>query len=260
MLEKVTSPEVKDDEFNPEGGNVLTDKLQYLDSTKDLHPPHNVNPLSDSTTSSSPNHLLEEFADELALITFSPGNIDFRLISREKIKEFKLLIDELDLPNDFLPSSEYDSFLSEDYSEVDTLPTTNNENKVFNPGILIQENLSEIVNRVAPDKKMAIFHASLILEDFDPPLNEFPSFKEFLGTETLLSFSSKNEGKIFKPRILTSEKVHFSLILELSHQGYTVFKINQILKILMKIFLFSHEENIHVLVVPCLYFHPPDQL
>nr|GEY92335.1 hypothetical protein [Tanacetum cinerariifolium] len=55
----------------------------------------------------------------------------------EKIKEPKLLIDELDLPrsSDFLPSPEYDSFLFEDLSEVDALPSTNNEDKVFNPGI-----------------------------------------------------------------------------------------------------------------------------
>nr|GEV62901.1 DNA-directed DNA polymerase [Tanacetum cinerariifolium] len=135
----------------------------------------------------------------------------------EKIKESKLLIDELDLSSDFLPSFEYDSFSSEDFSK----------------------NLSETITRVAPDKKMAIFHASLILEDFDPPLNELPSFKEVPGVETPLSFTSKNEGKVFKPRILTSKEVHFSLILELSHQGYNVFKINQILKSPMKIFLFS---------------------
>nr|GEV65980.1 hypothetical protein [Tanacetum cinerariifolium] len=42
-----------------------------FDSTKDLHPPLHDNPLSGSTTySSSPNPLLEELSDELALITF----------------------------------------------------------------------------------------------------------------------------------------------------------------------------------------------
>ncbi|GJW56186.1 reverse transcriptase domain-containing protein [Tanacetum coccineum] len=49
----------------------------------------------------------------------------------DKIKEFKLLIDELDPPrsSDFLPSPECDSVLYEDFSEVDTLPSTNNEDK-----------------------------------------------------------------------------------------------------------------------------------
>nr|GEX49297.1 hypothetical protein [Tanacetum cinerariifolium] len=291
----LTSPKVKDDIFDPEGDIVLIEKLLNLDSTKDFPPPHNINPLSGSTNSSSPDHFLEEFIDELALITFPPGNDDlpfdiesdlreieyllnldpikemdsiledsidednlaepndslFDTIPKmfidehaldysspplyddfdddldefefenddayndpfdskgEKIKESKLLIDELDLPrsSNFLLSPEYNSFLFEDFFEVDALPSTNNKDKVFNPGILIHENLFEVTTRVAPDKnvkKIAISHASLILEDFDPPLFELPFHKEVLGSETLLSFSSENEEKVFKPRILTS--------------------------------------------------------
>nr|GEY79202.1 hypothetical protein [Tanacetum cinerariifolium] len=48
----------------------------------------------------------------------------------EKIKESKLLIDELDLPCDFLPYSEYDSLNSQDFSKDDDLLSTNNEDKV----------------------------------------------------------------------------------------------------------------------------------
>nr|GEW30149.1 reverse transcriptase domain-containing protein [Tanacetum cinerariifolium] len=296
---KLTSPEGKDDIFDPEGGNVLPEKLLDLDSTKDLHPPHYV-----STTYSSLNQLLEEFADELALITFPPGNDDlpFDIESNlkeikyllhndlikdidsilkdsidqiesdtgnvyndpfkskgDKIKEFKLLINELDLPSDFLLSSEYDSFLFEDFSKVDALPSTNNEDKVFNSGILIQETLFEVITRVVLDKnakKLAISHALLILKDFDPPLYELPFFKEFPRSKILLSFSSKNEGRVFKPCILTSKEVHSFLIPKLSHQGYKVFKI----KSPMKNFLFSHREDNHILDVPCLHFYPLDQL
>nr|GFA55417.1 hypothetical protein [Tanacetum cinerariifolium] len=68
---ELTLPEVNYDTFDSEGGNILPKKLLEIDSTKDLHPPLHVNPLSGSTTySSSP--LLEELADELALITFPP--------------------------------------------------------------------------------------------------------------------------------------------------------------------------------------------
>nr|GEW98450.1 hypothetical protein [Tanacetum cinerariifolium] len=222
-----------DDVFDPEGGNVLTEKLLDLDYTKDLHPPHHINQLSGSTTSSSPTHLLEEFANELALITFPSRNNDLSLdidnladdnlveftdehaldysspslydeydndlfkvesdteydyndpfdSKGEKIKESKLLIDELDLPSDFLPPFEYDSFLFEDFSKVDALSSTNNEDKVFNLGILIQENLFEVITRVAPEKnekKLVVSHASLILEDFDPPIYELLCFKEVL--------------------------------------------------------------------------------
>nr|GEV01560.1 hypothetical protein [Tanacetum cinerariifolium] len=189
---ELTLPKVKNDIFNPEGGNVLPEKLLDLDSTKDLHPPLHASPLSGSTTySSSPNQLLEELADELAIITFpleydddlqfdidnlanlvdnfvdsmpemftdehaldysSPPLFNeydddlFEVESDtknvyddpfdskgEKIKESKLLMDELDLPCDFLPSFEYDSFPSEDFSRFDALPSTNNEEKVFNP-------------------------------------------------------------------------------------------------------------------------------
>nr|GEZ07960.1 reverse transcriptase domain-containing protein [Tanacetum cinerariifolium] len=181
---ELTSPEVKYDIFDPEGGNVPPEKFLDLDSTKDLHPPLQVNPLSCSTTcSSSPNQLLEEFADELALITIPLGNDDIQFdiesdlkeienllhhdpikdinsilkdsidqneydddlfevesdtenvyddtfdFTGEKMKESKLLIDELDLPCDFLPSSKHDSFISEYFSKVYALPSTNNEDK-----------------------------------------------------------------------------------------------------------------------------------
>nr|GEZ61474.1 hypothetical protein [Tanacetum cinerariifolium] len=219
---KLTSPKVKDDVFDPEGGNVLPEKLLDLDSTKD------------------------EFADELALIIFPPRNdeLPFDIESNlkeieyvlqydpikdmdsiledsvvqsnladhndnlvipcprfesdieniyddpfdsmgEKIKESKLLIDELDLPSDFLPPFEYDSFLSEDFSEVDALPSINNEDK--------------------NEKKLAISYASLILEDFDPPFNELPFFKEVPRSKIPLSLSSENEEKVFKPEILISK-------------------------------------------------------
>nr|GEZ78583.1 hypothetical protein [Tanacetum cinerariifolium] len=51
----------------------------------------------------------------------------------EKIEDFKLLVDELDLPCDFLLPFEYDSFISKDFSKVDALPLTNNKDKDFDP-------------------------------------------------------------------------------------------------------------------------------
>ncbi|GJZ32740.1 hypothetical protein Tco_0578176 [Tanacetum coccineum] len=144
----------------------------------------------------------------------------------DKIKESKLLIDELDPPrsSDFLPLPKCDSILYEDFSEVDTLTSTDNEDKVFNPGILIHENHFEVTNCAKNVKKISISNASLILEDFSPPLYEIPFHKEVLGSEILLSFSSKNEEKVFKPGILTSKGVHTSLLPKLSHQGPKAFK------------------------------------
>nr|GEY00766.1 hypothetical protein [Tanacetum cinerariifolium] len=145
----------------------------------------------------------------------------------EKIKESKLLIDELDLPCDFLPS-EYDSFIFKDFSWVDALPSTNNEDKIFNPG-------------------------------FDPPFYEPLFFKEVPKSNILLPFSSENKEKVSKSGVYTSKKVHSSFIPELSHPGYKIFKINQIFKSPMKIFLFSCGKDTHTLAVPCLHFCPLDQ-
>nr|GEU35553.1 hypothetical protein [Tanacetum cinerariifolium] len=304
----LTSLKVKDDVFDPEGGNVLIEKLLDLDSTKDLHPPHinddlpfdiesdlkeieyllNNDPikemdsiLEDSVDEDNLANLNVNLADTMAEMFTDEHAFDYSSYplydeydddlfevesdteyvyddpfdsKGEKIKESELLINELDLSrsSDFPPSSGYDSFLFEDFFEVDALPSTNNEDKVFNLGILIRENLFEVITHVAPDKnvkKIAISHASLSLEDFNPPLYELPFFKEVLGAKTLLSL--ENVKKVFKPGILTSKGVQSSLIPKLSHQGYKIFKIIKILKSSMEIFLFSHGEDIHILDLPC---------
>nr|GEV09443.1 reverse transcriptase domain-containing protein [Tanacetum cinerariifolium] len=252
------------------GGNVLLEKLLDLDSTKDPHLPHHFDIESDlkeieyllyhdpiKDIDSSIKDSIDQIESDTKNVYDDPFNS-----KGEKIKESKLLIDELDLLYDFLPSSEYDSFLSEDFSRVDALPSTNNEDKVFNPGIIIQENLFEVITHVAlekKDKKLAISHASLMIEDFDPPLYEPIFFKEVPRSKMLLLFSSENEEKVFELGIHTSEKVHSSLIPELSYQGYKNFKINQIFKSPMKIFLFSFGKDTHILVVHCFYFYPLDQ-
>ncbi|GJS14592.1 reverse transcriptase domain-containing protein [Tanacetum coccineum] len=142
--------------------------------------------------------LWDDYDDELFdLETVNDDTYDDPFDSKEeKIKDSKILIDELDLPgsSDFLPFPECDSVFYEDFSEVDALPSTNNEDKVFNPGILIHENLFEVTNCATPEKNVKkTTNASLILEDFNPPLYELPFQKEVPGLETLLSFSSENE-------------------------------------------------------------------
>nr|GEZ91479.1 hypothetical protein [Tanacetum cinerariifolium] len=155
--------------------------------------------------------------------------------------------------SDFLPSPECDSVLYEDFSKVDALALTNNEDKVFNLGILIHGNLFEVTIRVTPDKnvkKISISNASLILEDFNPPLYELPFYKEVPGSKTLLSFLSENKEKVFNPRILTSKGVHTSLLLELSHWVPKAFKVIKTFEFPMEIFLFSYGEDICILYVP----------
>ncbi|GJS13997.1 hypothetical protein Tco_0408469 [Tanacetum coccineum] len=210
--------------------------------------------------------LWDDYDDELFdLETVNDNTYDDPFDSKEeKIKYSKILIDELDPPgsSDFLPSLECDSVFYEDFSEVDTLSSTNNEDKVFNPGILIHENHFEVTNCATMEKnvkKIFISNASLILEDLDPPLSlyELPFHKEVPGLGALLSFSSENEEKVFNPRILTSKGVHTSLLLELSHRGSKAFKVIKILESPVEIFPCSYGEDIRVLDVPCLHFYPP---
>nr|GEZ82368.1 hypothetical protein [Tanacetum cinerariifolium] len=84
--------------------------------------------------------------------TFDDDSFDFE---GEKIKEAELLIDLLDLPCDIL--SEYDSFNSQDFSRDDVLFSPDNEDKVFNPGILSREKSVTIVTQ---EKKLAISFSS----------------------------------------------------------------------------------------------------
>nr|GEZ35897.1 hypothetical protein [Tanacetum cinerariifolium] len=218
--------------------------LVDIDSFNDIHPHFDDDPLSGSTTYSA-NSLLEEFADELALITYpsdyddnracdieydireiefllyqgedsdfkdfidqsvlthcddlfvdptpkmftdeqppdysfpprfdvypddfleieSDANFDDNSFDSkgEKIKESELLIDQLDLPCDIL--SEYDSFNSRDFSRDDVLPSPNNDDKVFNTGILSHEKSVKIITRVTQEKKLAVSYASWLFED-----------------------------------------------------------------------------------------------
>ncbi|GKF22409.1 hypothetical protein Tco_0074731 [Tanacetum coccineum] len=145
----------------------------------------------------------------------------------------------------------------EDFSEVDALPSTDNEDKVFNPGILIHENLFKVTNFATPDKNVKnTTNASLILEDFNP-LYELPFHKEVPELGAVLSFSSENEENVYNPRILTSKRVHTSLLLELTHRGTKAFKVTKILESPMEIFSCSYQEDIRFLDILCLHFYPP---
>ncbi|GKB97932.1 reverse transcriptase domain-containing protein [Tanacetum coccineum] len=206
--------------------------------------------------------LWDDYDDELFdLETVNDDTYDDPFDSKEeKIKDSKILIDELDLPgsSDFLPFPECDSVFYEDFSEVDALPSTDNEDKIFNPGILIHENLFEVTNCAPPDKNVKkTTNASLILEDFNHPLYELSFHKEVPRLGALLSFSSENKEKVYNPGIFTSKRVHTSLLPELSHRGPKAFKVTKILESPMEIFPCSYQEDIRVLDVPCLHFYPP---
>ncbi|GKF04590.1 hypothetical protein Tco_0035258, partial [Tanacetum coccineum] len=137
----LTSPEVNNDIFDPE--EEIIKNLLNLDKTKDLPlyhdnqssgnptpipepktnnpssplPPFH-NSLSASTTSSSPSlpiseisyYFLEEFVDELAHITFPPGNDDLPFDAESDLRELEYLLNHD-------PIKEMDSILEDSVDE-----------------------------------------------------------------------------------------------------------------------------------------------
>ncbi|GJT11249.1 reverse transcriptase domain-containing protein [Tanacetum coccineum] len=159
---------------------------------------------------------------------------------KDKIKDskMKILIDELESPksNVLLPQLlDSDSTLPEkssESSEIATLLSSSfeNEDKVFNPGTLILGG-TQIFNDESQDKNLnekTSSEALLILEECN--FLSISSNQELLFplelsvTETLLSFSSENEDKVFNPGIFISKGV-YSFTLGLSHPTYETFKI-----------------------------------
>nr|GEU45179.1 reverse transcriptase domain-containing protein [Tanacetum cinerariifolium] len=104
-------------------------------------------------------------------------------------------------PDDFLEiKSDADNFYDdlfdskgEKIKEDDDLPSPDNEDKVFNPGILIHEKLVIIITRVAQEQKLAISYASLVFEDFDPLLYEPFVFKDVPNSMRLSCFQSQSD-------------------------------------------------------------------
>nr|GFB44850.1 hypothetical protein [Tanacetum cinerariifolium] len=77
LHKEIDSPKVTHEIHDSERCNFLSEEFPDIDSFNDIHPHFDDNPLSGSTTFSS-NSLLEEFTDELALITY-PSDYDDNL-------------------------------------------------------------------------------------------------------------------------------------------------------------------------------------
>ncbi|GJU37618.1 reverse transcriptase domain-containing protein [Tanacetum coccineum] len=233
----LTSPEVNDDIFDPEGD--IIENLLNLDKTKDLPPYH------DNSLSGNPTPILEPVAKSSSS---SPTLTDMERISHKKTKN-QAKIDKR--------GHEMEKSLR--WLRLSPKKLKRNQRLGFaNPGILIHENHFEVTNLATPDKNVKkISYASLILKDFNPPLYELPFHKEVPELGALLSFSSKNEKKVFNHGILTSKGVHISLLPELSHRGTKAFKVIKIFESPMEIFPCSYGEDIRFLDVPCLHFYPP---
>nr|GEZ17772.1 reverse transcriptase domain-containing protein [Tanacetum cinerariifolium] len=176
----LTSPKVKDDISKPEGDSVLIEKLINLDSTKDLPPPYNINPLSGSTTYSSPNHLLEELADELAFITFLPGNDDLLFDIESDLKETEYLLNHD-------PIKEMDSILKDSIDESNLAD--------------LNDNLVDTMPEMFTDEHALDYSSPPLYDEYDDDLFEVESEIEYAYDDP---FDSKGE-KIKESKLLIDE-------------------------------------------------------
>nr|GEY22993.1 reverse transcriptase domain-containing protein [Tanacetum cinerariifolium] len=92
LHKEIASPEVIHELNDSKGCNFLSEELLDIDYFNDIHPYFDDDPLSGSTTYSA-NSLLEEFADELALITYPSDYDDNRTCDIESdIREIEFLL------------------------------------------------------------------------------------------------------------------------------------------------------------------------
>nr|GEY70418.1 reverse transcriptase domain-containing protein [Tanacetum cinerariifolium] len=239
----LTLPKVKDDIFDPEGDS--------------------------------------EFTNELALITFPLGNDDLSfdiesdlrkieyLLNHDPTKEMdSILEDSVDEDNLAEPNNDLFDIIPEMFTDEHTLDYSSLP--LYDDLVELESNNKYVYDDSFDSKEDKIKESKLLTDELDPPRSsdfllssEYNSFlfedffQELPRSETLFSFSSKNEEKVFKPRILTFKGVHTSLLPELSHRGPKAFKVIKIFESPMEIFPCSYGEDIRILNVPYLHFYPP---
>ncbi|GJZ10174.1 hypothetical protein Tco_0544933 [Tanacetum coccineum] len=171
-------PGSDDTDFDPEGDLRLIEELLKNYPSPPL--PLSHNPLSGSTTSSSPDHLLEEFADELALITFPPGNDDLPFDIESDLREIEYLLNHD-------PTKEMD-YILEDSVDKGNLADLNND-------------LVDIIPEMFTNEHALDYSSSPRYDDVDDDLVELESDNDDVYNDP---FDSK-EDKIKESKLLIDE-------------------------------------------------------
>nr|GEZ14423.1 reverse transcriptase domain-containing protein [Tanacetum cinerariifolium] len=212
LHEEITSPEVPHEIQDSEGCNFLSEEFPDIDSFNDIHPHFDDNPLSGSTTYSS-NSLLEEFMEELALITYPPDyddnlkcdiepdlrEIEF-LLYQDEDSDLKDLMNPTDLANYFVdPTPEM--FTDEHAPDYSFPPRFN----VYDDDFLeIESDADNFYDDYFDSKGEKIKESELLIDELDLPcdilpLLEYDSFasQDFSRDDDLPS--PDNEDKDFDP-------------------------------------------------------------
>nr|GFB50173.1 hypothetical protein [Tanacetum cinerariifolium] len=123
LHKEIASPEVIPEFHDSKGCSFLSEELPDIDSFNDIHPHFDDDPLSGSTTYSA-NSLLEEFADELALISYPLDYDDYRACDIESdIREIEFLLYQKmfadEQPPDYSFPPRFDVY-PEDFLEIES--------------------------------------------------------------------------------------------------------------------------------------------
>nr|GEV88447.1 reverse transcriptase domain-containing protein [Tanacetum cinerariifolium]GEW11170.1 reverse transcriptase domain-containing protein [Tanacetum cinerariifolium] len=146
----------------------------------DLTSPKVINPLSGNITSSSPDHLLEEFADELALITFPPRNDDLPFDIESNLREIEYLLNRD-------PTKEMDSILEDSIDECN----------LANP----KYDLFDTIPEMFTDEHTLDYSSLPLYDDFGDDLVELESDNDDIHNDPFDS----TEDKIKESKLLIDE-------------------------------------------------------
>ncbi|GJU11552.1 reverse transcriptase domain-containing protein [Tanacetum coccineum] len=241
--------------FNAESDLLELEYLLNHDSIKDMDSILEDSVDENSLDDNLDDTISEEFADELAPSeSFPPGDDD--MTPKDVIKEVKCFLTPSPLANYSLNNDLINTILemfTGEHALDSYLPLYDDDDDLDYSSPPLWDDYDDDLF----DHETVNDETKYLIRDFNPPLYELPFHKEVPGSETLLSFSSENEEKVFNPGILTSKGVHTSLLPELSHRGPKAFKVIKIFKSPMEIFPCSYGEDIRILDVPCLHFYPP---
>nr|GFA44702.1 reverse transcriptase domain-containing protein [Tanacetum cinerariifolium] len=182
LHKEIASPEVIPEFHDSKGCSFLSEELANINSFNDIHPHFDDDPLSGSTTYSA-NSLLEDLADELALISYPSDYDDYRACDIESdIREIEfLLFQEMftdEQPPDYSFPPRFDVY-PDDFLEIESDATFDDDSFDFE-GEKIKE-------------------AELLIDPFDHPcdiLSKYDSFNSQDFSRDDVLFSPDNEDKV----------------------------------------------------------------
>nr|GEV10541.1 reverse transcriptase domain-containing protein [Tanacetum cinerariifolium] len=165
--------------------NMRHDTSSYLNQPKKNQ--------STCTTSSSPNHLLEEFADELALITFPLGNDDLSFDIESNLKEIEYLLN-------------HDPIKDMDFILKDSIDQSNLAD--------LNDNLVDTMPEMFIDKHALDYSSPPLYDEYDDDLFEVESDTEYVYDDP---FDSKEdeikESKLLMMNLISLDQVISFLLL-----------------------------------------------